>query len=158
MTLKDWATKYSLKEEKTSPQEIAELLKLADQKLDDCRILSGAGVSMDHYHSSVYEASLPCATAALRAEGYRVPTASDGGHSLLFQALTFTVDKKSKYLNVLQEARKTRNQTTYSFVGSHKKTDIDSLFATIRELRTDVEKWIRKEHSDLILAEPTANS
>jgi hypothetical protein len=90
VNLKDWAAKYSLKEEKSSREEIAELLRLADQKLEDCRILAGVPVSLDHYHSSVYEASLPIAAIPLRAEGYRAPTVTEGGHKLLFVALTFT--------------------------------------------------------------------
>jgi len=150
MKLQDWATKYHLTEEKTSPEEIAELLKLADQKLEDCRILANAGVSADHYHASVYEASLPIAAAPLRAEGYRTPKASDGGHSLLFQALTLTADKKSKYLSPLQEARKARNQTTYTSVGSHKKSDVDKLLTTVLQFRTEIENWLRKEHPELL--------
>jgi hypothetical protein len=150
VTLKDWAAKYNLKEEKTSREEISELLRLADQKLEDCRILADEPVSADKYHSSVYEASLPIAAIPLRAEGYRVPAASDGGHSLLFQALTLTVDTKLKYLSPLQEARKTRNLTTYTAVGSHNKADIDKLLVTVRELRAAVESWLSKKHPELV--------
>src|SRR5271156_6263246 len=110
MKLKDWAVKYSLKEEKSSREEIAELLQLTDQKLEDYRILSGVDVSTDHYHASVYEVALPLATAPLRAQGFGPPTTKDGGHSLLFQALPLTVDKRSKYLSPLQEARIARTQ------------------------------------------------
>ena len=151
MTLKDWAAKHNLAEEKPSREELGELLKLADEKIKDCEVISGAAVSLDTYHSNVYAISLPLATAPLRAEGYRTPKASDGGHSLLFQALTLTVDMKQKYSSPLQEARKTRNQTAYSSsVGSHNKPDIDKFFATVRELRADVEKWLRKEHPELM--------
>jgi hypothetical protein len=150
VTLKDWAAKHNLDEEKTSREEIADLLRLADQKIKDCEIISGVLVSLDTYHSAVYAVSLPLAMAPLRAEGYRPPKASDGGHSLLFQALTLTVDKKLKYSSTLQEARKIRNQTTYTSVGSHNKLDIDKLLATVRELRADVEKWLRREHPELM--------
>jgi len=149
VTLKDWAIKYNLKEEKPSREEIADLLKLVDQKLEDCRIVAETSVSADHYHTTVYEAALPCAAAPLRAEGYRIPSASNGGHSLLFQALTFTVDKKLKYSDPLQEARKLRNQTVYTSIVSLNKPDISKLLTTVRELRGDVEKWLRKEHPEL---------
>ena len=158
MKLKDWAAKYHLKEEISSREEIAELLQLTDQKLEDCRILSGVAVSTDHYHASVYAIALPLATAPLRAEGFRPPTMSDGGHSLLFQALTLTVDKRNKYLSPLQEARIARNQTTYTSVGSHDKDEIDKLLATIRELRTDVEQWLRKEHPELFQPAPKSSA
>jgi ribosome-binding factor A len=150
VTLKDWVAKHNLGEEKSSPKEIAELLELTDQKIKDCEVISGTQVSLDMYHAAVYAVSLPLAAAPLRAEGYRLPKASDGGHSLLFVALEFTADKTSKYRSILQEARIARNRTTYTSVGSHDKLEIDKLFATVRELRADVEKWLRKEHPELM--------
>jgi hypothetical protein len=43
-----------------------------------------------------------------------------------------------------------RNQTTYTSVGSHTKSKIDELLVAVRELRSDVEKWLRKNHPELI--------
>jgi hypothetical protein len=84
------------------------------------------------------------------AEGYRVTKEVKKGHELLFKGLTFTVDRGSKHYSPLQVARIVRNQTTYSSVGNHKKPDIDKLLGSIRQLRADVEKWLGREHPDLI--------
>ena len=148
MKLKDWAVKKNLKEEETSNEEIAELLRLADQNLQDCEILSTTAISHDLYHSCVYRAALPLAKASLRAEGYRVSTAAEKGHIILLDALAFTVDKRSKYKTELHEARQVRNQTTYTSVTTDEKSDIDRLLRTVRELRVDVEKWLHKEHPE----------
>jgi ribosome-binding factor A len=147
--LKDWAAKKDLKEEETSRQEIAELFRLADQNLQDCKFLSTAPVSDDLYHACVYQAALPLAKASLRAEGYRVPSAVEKGHIILLDALTFTVDKTSKYTNPLQAARVVRNQTIYTSVSAHTKSDIDKLLKTVQELRVDIENWLRKKHPEL---------
>jgi hypothetical protein len=150
MQFKDWAAKKELEELETSPEEIAELLRLADQNLLDCEFLSTAPISNDLYHSCVYRAALPLAKVSLRAEGYRVPASAEKGHVILLDALTFTVDKRSKYKTQLQVARLVRNQATYTSATTHQRSDIDNLLKTVRELRVDIETWLRREHPELI--------
>jgi hypothetical protein len=151
ITAKDWAVQKKLLEEKSSPEEIQELLALADEMLSDCDIVARTGeLSADHYHRNVYEASLPCAKAIMRAAGYRTGKGAEGGHDLLFAYLNFTIDKKGdKYISVLQAARLTRQQTTYNAKGNLDKKDVDKLLALVHSLRTHVEKWLRENHSHL---------
>ncbi len=69
MSLHDWLKNGWLIEHQTSPQEIADLLSVADRDLDNCQ---AAGLSPDWKLSIAYNAALQMATAALAAAGYRV--------------------------------------------------------------------------------------
>jgi hypothetical protein len=150
MLYKDWATKKKFEEQQTTAEEIRDLLKLADEKLKDCEIISETSVSADSYHSNVYSAAIPCATVILRASGYRITKQTDGGHELLFQCLGFTIDPGDKYGTSLQEARLLRNRTSYESVASIKKEDVKKLFDIVRKLRADVQRWLEKHHSELL--------
>jgi hypothetical protein len=66
--LQDWARNGWLTEHQSSPQEIADLLALADRDLNDCR---AKGSSEDWQLAIAYNAALQSATAALAANGYR---------------------------------------------------------------------------------------
>lgn len=55
-------------EHKTSSQEIAGLLEVADRDLKDCQ---NPGLSSDWQLNIAYNAALQAATAALAAAGYR---------------------------------------------------------------------------------------
>lgn len=151
ITGKDWAAQKKLIEEKSSPEEIQELFALADEMLNDCDVVARTGeLSADHYHRNVYEASLPCAKAVMRADGYRTGKGVEGGHELLFAYLNFTIDKKGdKYISVLQAARLTRQQTTYTAIGNLDRKDVDKLLALVHSLRTHTEKWTRESHPEL---------
>ena len=150
MLFKDWVAKKKFVAEQTSAEEIKDLLKLADEKIKDYETISGAAVSADLLHSTAYSAAIPCATVILRASGYRISKQTDGGHELLFQGLTFTVDTKDKYSTKLQSARLVRNHTSYEAVADIKKADIDKLFVVVRTLRADVQQWLEKHHPDFL--------
>jgi hypothetical protein len=151
ITAKDWASQKKLQEEKSSPEEIRELLALADEMLNDCDIVSKTeSLSADHYQRGVYEAALPCAKAVMRASGYRVGKGAEGGHDLLFAFLGLTVDPRDKFGSTLQAARLTRQQTTYNAKGNFDKPEVDKLLKLVHALRAEVEKWIQQNHSDLL--------
>jgi len=154
VTFKDWATSKGLVEQETSRQEIAELFKLADETLNDCRILATTVVSAHSKYVIAYNAALACAEIPLRALGYRTKEDSKGGHNLIFQALDFSVDPKGQYIAKLQAARSIRRQVTYDSVGSVGLPDVVNLIDVVSSLRNAVEKWIRKEHPKLLPPEP----
>ena len=68
MSLRDWLRNGWLIEHRTSPQEIGDLLAVADRDLHDCR---SGGLSADWRLNIAYNAALQAATAALAAAGYR---------------------------------------------------------------------------------------
>lgn len=151
MSADDWAKKRRLKPEPTSAKEIKELLDLADQKIRDAELVAeNSAFSSDHYQNSVYYAALPCATAVMRAFGYRVAKDSEGGHALLFSFLNFTVDPANKYTTDLNAARLARIQSTYSSIGNQDRKDTDKLLKKVQTLRKEAETWIRKEYPGLM--------
>ncbi len=60
MSLQDWLTNSWLVEHKTSPQEIADLLGVADRDLEDCK---SEGLSADWRMNIAYNAALQAATS-----------------------------------------------------------------------------------------------
>ena len=150
MQFKDWATSKGLIEEESSPKEISDLLKLVDEKLNDCQIVAGTTISSSSHYSIAYNAAIACATVVLRASGYRTNENAKGGHDLLFQSLGFTVDKRGVVVAQLNKARFVRRRTTYEAVENIDARDIHKLVETIRSLRKTAEQWIRKEYPDLL--------
>ena len=75
MPLADWSSKGWIRSHRTSPEEIQELLAIADRDLSDS---ASPGLSPDWRLSIAYNAALQLATAALAASGYR--TVGEGHH------------------------------------------------------------------------------
>jgi len=69
MSLSDWAKAEWLTELKSSREEIANLLGVADRDLKDCQV---KGLSDDARLAIAYNGALQSATAAMRAAGYRL--------------------------------------------------------------------------------------
>ena len=68
MSLHDWLENGWLLEQRTSAQEISDLLKAVERDLADART---PGLSADWKLNIAYNAALQAATAALAAAGYR---------------------------------------------------------------------------------------
>lgn len=150
MLFKDWAVKKNFEEEETTVEEIRDLLKLADEKIKDYEIVSKTEASKDLLHSTIYSAAIPCATAVVRASGYRISKRADGGHELLFQSLSFTLDPHDKLGRALQEARLLRNRTAYEATADIKPDEIEKLVDVVRKLRVELQKWLEKHDPKLL--------
>lgn len=72
MSLENWAKNSWLEKRDSDVQEIGRLLALADGRLDDYRRAIAGKLSPDVQLGLAYDAIRVCATAALRAAGYRV--------------------------------------------------------------------------------------
>jgi hypothetical protein len=68
MSLKAWVGNGWLIEQETDPNEIKDLLAIAERDLRSCRI---EGLDTDNKFCMAYNAALKVATAALAAAGYR---------------------------------------------------------------------------------------
>jgi hypothetical protein len=97
MSLDDWLRNGWLVEYKTSPQEIIELLRIADRDLKECR---AAGLSPDWRLAIAYNSALQSATAALSAAGYRA--ARDGNHYRVIQSLADTIGANSDMMKPIR--------------------------------------------------------
>ena len=100
MSLRNWAQNGWLKEHKTSAEEIADLLRVAERDLEDCRT---PGLSADWQLGIAYNAALQAATAALAASGYRAalprhpePTIYDR-RSCRFRHAARSIPQKTEY-------------------------------------------------------------
>ncbi len=145
MSLKDWLNNGWLTKHTTSPEEIANLLAVSDRDLVDCR---REGLSADWKMSIAYNAALQSATAALAATGNRAKR--DAHHYRVIQSLAHTIGADTKLVSKFDQFRKKRNIGGYERAGLVSNQEADEMFILAKQLREDVEKWIRDNHPDLL--------
>lgn len=145
MSLSDWERNAWLVAHTTSRQEIEGLLGVADRDLRDC---AAKGLSDDWRLAIAYNAALQCATAALAACGYRA--AREAHHFRIAQSLSLTLAVDSTLVAQLDAFRKKRNISDYERAGSVSAAEADEIATLARDLRKRLEKWLRKNHPELI--------
>jgi len=146
MSLDEWCRNGWLKKHQTSPQEIADLLHVADRDLKDC---TSAGLSADWKLSIAYNAALQSATAALAAAGFRVAR-GESAHFRVIQSLEHTVNADVDLVAQLDAYRKKRNELGYERAGVVSDREAQEMQALARSLRGQVEAWLRGEHAELM--------
>lgn len=145
MSLSDWARSGWLVENRTSPQEIADLLGVADRDLHDSALKT---LSEDWQLAIAYNAALQSATAALAACGYRA--SRDAHHYRVIQSLVHTIGTDTKLVVQLDAFRKKRNIADYERAGLISATEAHEMMALARTLRKHVEDWLRMNHPHLL--------
>ncbi len=145
MRLRDWVQYEWLTEHRSSPEEIKNLLGLADRDLRACQ---AKGLGADWSFAIAYNAALQAATAALAAAGFRA--SRDSYHYRVFQSLEYTVRADAKLIHRLDAFRKKRNLSSYEMGGTVSDTEAKEMAALAKELRAQVERWIRIEHKELM--------
>lgn len=144
MSLKDWAKAGWLVEHRTSREEIADLLGLADRDLGDCR---SPGLSPDWQLAIAYNAALQAATAALAAAGFRA--AREAHHYRVIQSLIFTLKADSGLIAQFDQFRKKRNISGYDRAGSTSDQEAREMEKLARKITELVKEWLRKNHPKL---------
>ena len=147
MSLEDWVQNGWLERRESSPQEIKDLLMVADRWLSDYG--SAGKLSADARLTLAYGAILAAGTVALRAAGYRV-TRGGNEHYHTIEALEFAVDPDKKSIPTIHAMRKKRNQTSYEVSGRVSDREAESAGRLAHKLRRDVGKWIRTTYSKLL--------
>jgi len=145
VSLQDWLKNGWLVEHRTSPQEIEELLGLADRDLIACQT---PGLGTDWQFSIAYNAALQSANAALAASGYR--TAREAHHYRIIQSLAFTIGADSKLVEQFDRFRKKRHITGYRRAGAISDFETNEMFNLAKALRQDVEGWLHVNHPELL--------
>ena len=145
MSLTNWRDNGWLVEHKTSPQEISDLLSVADRDLTDCE---SPGLSPDWQLSISYNAALQTATAALAACGYRA--SRDAHHYRIIQSLAHTIEAESNVINQFDKFRKKRNIGGYEAAGRISQQEADEMKKLAKELYEQIVKWLHQNHADLI--------
>lgn len=143
--LTNWQRSGWLERHQASPQEIRELLNIADRDLTDCQTQS---LSSDWKLSIAYNAALKSATAALAASGYRAT--HEAHHYRVIQSLAHTIGTRKNLLNQLDSFRRKRNISDYDRAGTVSDQEAEEMFKLARTLRSSVEKWLRKNYPQLL--------
>ena len=145
MSLKNWLANGWLIEHKTSPQEIAGLLEVADRDMKDCQ---SPGLSSDWQLNIAYNAALQTAPAALAAAGYRA--SREAHHYRVIQSLAHTIKSEINLVNQFDQFRKKRNISGYELSGTISQQEANEMKSLAKTIREDVENWLRKNHPKLI--------
>jgi len=145
MSLKDWQLNGWLIAHKTSPQEIADLLAVADRDLNDCK---ASGLSADWRLNIAYNAALQAATAALAACGYRA--VREAHHFRVIQSLVYTIDLSSTVVTQFDAFRKKRNIGGYERAGMTSDQEADEMFSLAKNIREKVENWLHRNYPELL--------
>ena len=109
MSLEGLLEAKRLRKEPTSSGEIKGLLGIVERSLQDAKV---EAISEDLRFMAAYNALLTCATAALRADGYR--TGAAGGHHVLtFETLQYTIAAEPSVIRKLKAFATQRGKATY---------------------------------------------
>jgi len=144
MGLKDWLNKGWVVNHKTSPEEIADLLGVADRDLEDCK---AEGLSSHWKLAITYNAALQMATAALAACGYR--SAREAHHYRVIQSLRYTIKADSIIIAQFDKFRKKRNIGGYERAWAVSDQEAGEMLVLAKRLRDDIEDWLKENHPEL---------
>lgn len=145
MSLKNWLDSGWLVEHETSPEEIINLLGVSDRDLKDCK---ADGLSADWRMNIAYNAALQAATAALAVCGYRA--SRDSHHYRVIQSLAHTIGADKKLVVQFDKFRKKRNIGGYEQAGLVSDKEADEMIALGKQLREEVELWIRANYPEFL--------
>ena len=122
MTLEDWLTNRWLHAHESSAEEIAALLKSADEDLRNAGI---EGVSAGWRLNMAYTAALRFARAALYARGYR--PSHEREHERTIDSLTYTLpDLPADTIKLLHKIRKLRHVAVYDALEGISDSEADA--------------------------------
>jgi uncharacterized protein (UPF0332 family) len=144
MSLEDWLNDKLIEKHRTSPREIADLLHLCDRDLEKVKIVE---LGPDWRLSIAHNAAVQTAKAALAAAGYRAR--KEGQHYLLIWSLTFTINTDPIIIKQLDKFRQKRNISDYERAGLVTEKEAEEMIALAKQLRNDVEQWLRVHHPQL---------
>jgi len=144
VSLEDWLNGKLIGEHRPSVREIANLLHICDRDLEKVQIIE---LGPDWRLSIAHNAALQAATAALAAAGYRAR--KEGQHYHVMQSLAFTVNTDPATIKQLDKFRQKRNISGYERAGLVTEQEAEEMIALAKQLRDDVEQWLRAHHPEL---------
>ena len=147
MSFENWVENSWLERRDSDRDEISRLLAIADGRLEDYRKAAEGELSSDVQLGLAYDAIRACATAALRAAGYRV-VRGGSEHYRTIEALEFSIDPERKLIPALDALRRKRNVGAYDDYGLVSQGEADHCGKLASQIRRQVEEWVRKNHAD----------
>ena len=149
MSFENWVENSWLERRDSDRDEISRLLAIADGRLEDYRKAAEGELSSDVQLGLAYDAIRACATAALRAAGYRV-VRGGSEHYRTIEALEFSIDPERKLIPALDALRRKRNVGAYDDYGLVSQGEADHCGKLASRIRKQVEEWIRSNQADKI--------
>jgi uncharacterized protein (UPF0332 family) len=144
MSLESWLNDKLIVEHRPSAREIAELLRICDRDLETVEIMQ---LGPDWRLSIAHNATVQAAKAALAAIGYRAR--KEGQHYLVLQSLAYTVKTDPTTIKQLDKFREKRNISDYERAGLVTEQEAREMVALAKQLRDDVEQWLRIHYPGL---------
>jgi uncharacterized protein (UPF0332 family) len=145
MSLEDWVENHWLVRHETSPEEIADLLGLADRDLATAQLPT---LNTDWKLNIAYNAALQAATAALAAAGYKAERAEH--HYRVIESLAHTLKLDHDTIILLDTFRKKRVKSDYERAGTVSESEAEEMLKLAKDLRRKVEAWLRAKYPNLI--------
>lgn len=145
MTLPDWHSYGWLVPHLTSHQEVVDLLAVADR---DLTAAQSPDLPADWCLNIAYRAAMQVAVAALAAPGYRAER--EAHHYPVLQSLQLTIGLDTARVERLEFFRKKRNLSTYRRSGLVSEQEAMEMLSLARDLRQEVETWLRMHHPSLL--------
>jgi len=139
----DWLKFGWLKTHKTSREEIADLLAVADRDIAACQT---PGLVADWRLNIAYNAALQLAVAALAAAGYRAERSNHHYH--VIQSLELTIGASASTIGKFDVLRKKRNITDYERAETVSDLEAEEMRKLAVSLRKRTEEWIWTNYPD----------
>jgi hypothetical protein len=140
-SLEDWLKFGWLKEHRSSSEEVADLLSVADRDLTACRT---PGLHNDWRFNIAYNAALQLASAALAVSGYQAERANH--HYRVIDSLSHTIGMDAATVKKFDIFRKKRNISDYERADTISDSEAEDMIALAERLRRDLILWIGKDH------------
>ena len=123
------------------------MLALADRSLADAGI---GALSAEGRFQFAYNAALTMASAALHAAGYRTNSNAPGHHAITVGSIEHTFEADPALVRKFDGFRRKRNRVSYDAPVAVSEPEVAEMLALARQLRRDVESWLRASHPALI--------
>ncbi|OPX21197.1 MAG: hypothetical protein B1H03_07515 [Planctomycetales bacterium 4484_113] len=146
MSLIEMLQRGDIEELPAGKQEIEELITKAERRLEET---SSVDVYEDMRLELAYLSILYCATAALRASGFRV-TRGEGHHVRTLETLKHTLRVPSEKVDYYQNLRKARNVGLYDKLLDVSKVQLHEAIEEAGNLLRETRSWLREHHPELI--------
>jgi hypothetical protein len=143
VSLQDWLKFGRVRTHRTSRQEIADLLAVADRDLEACQT---TGLVADWRFNIAYNAALQLAAAALAASGYQ---AERSNHRFrVIRSLEFTVAPDARTMRKFDLFRKKRNIADYERAETVSELEAEEMRSLAVSPRSSVRAWIAKNYPE----------
>lgn len=145
MSLEKLSDNKEISPYKTSREEIRKLLSGAD---DDIKQAESGDITPRWKLEMAHNAVLQCASAALRASGYRA-RAKDY-HKIVISTMQFTIGIPKDEVRVFDGFRRKRNTGKYEDPDCVTAAEADELISLARGLTDKLLDWFGSKHPDLV--------